>query len=159
MEEVRKKCEALKRRPRRKFLLLVVRVCGPLVTQRIFFSANGVLFLNVSEYANVCSSHERRYSSTSKGEYKNLMDLKKTKKKKTLHHFVQECVVVVVVVVVDTDDDDEDEEALLKTSEESGKSSSVSSFCNNKVVVQNRYHLVSILVFFHLEKSGEKRET
>ena len=81
MEEVRKKCEALKRRPRRKFLLLVVRVCGPLVTQRIFFSANGVLFLNVSEYANVCSSHERRYSSTSKGEYKNLMDLKKTKKK------------------------------------------------------------------------------
>ena len=83
MEEVRKKCEALKRRPRRKFLLLVVRVCGPLVTQRIFFSANGVLFLNVSEYANVCSSHERRYSSTSKGEYKNLMDLKKTKKKKT----------------------------------------------------------------------------
>ena len=82
MEEVRKKCEALKRRPRRKFLLLVVRVCGPLVTQRIFFSANGVLFLNVSEYANVCSSHERRYSSTSKGEYKNLMDPKKTKKKK-----------------------------------------------------------------------------
>ena len=85
MEEVRKKCEALKRRPRRKFLLLVVRVCGPLVTQRIFFSANGVLFLNVSEYANVCSSHERRYSSTSKGEYKNLMDLKKTKKKNKTH--------------------------------------------------------------------------
>ena len=36
--------------------------------------------MNVSEYANVCSSHQRRYSSTSK-EYKNLMDLKKTKKK------------------------------------------------------------------------------
>ena len=96
MEEVRKKCEALKRRPRRKFLLLVVRVCGPLVTQRIFFSANGVLFLNVSEYANVCSSHERRYSSTSKGEYKNLMDLKKTKKKKRIwsptHKLVQKSV-------------------------------------------------------------------
>ena len=67
-----------------------------------------------------------------------------------IHHFVQECVVV-VVVVVDTDDDDEDEEALLKTSEESGKYSSLSSFCNNKVVVQNRYHLVSIRLL-HLRK-------
>ncbi len=78
MEEVRKKCEALKRRPRRTFLLLV-RVCGPLVTTNLFQCKWGTL-LNVSECANVCSSHERRYSSTSK-EYKNLMDLKKTKKK------------------------------------------------------------------------------
>lgn len=43
MEEVRKKCEALKRRPRRKFLLLV-RVCGPLVTTNLFQCKWGTLF-------------------------------------------------------------------------------------------------------------------
>lgn len=43
MEEVRKKCVALKRRPRRKFLLLV-RVCGPLVTTNLFQCKWGTLF-------------------------------------------------------------------------------------------------------------------
>jgi hypothetical protein len=43
VEEVRKKCEALKRRPRRKFLLLV-RVCGPLVTTNLFQCKWGTLF-------------------------------------------------------------------------------------------------------------------
>ena len=44
MEEVRKKCEALKRRPRRTFLLLV-RVCGPLVTTTNLFQCKwGTLF-------------------------------------------------------------------------------------------------------------------
>ena len=73
------------------------------------------------------------------------------------HHFVQECDVV-VVVVVDTDNDDEDEEALLKASEESGKSSSSSSLCN-KVVAQNRYHLVIIRLLNVCKRLGKTRDT
>ena len=65
---------------------------------------------------------------------------------------------VVVVVVVDTDNDDEDEEALLKASEESGKSSSSSSLCN-KVVAQNRYHLVIIRLLNVCKRLGKTRDT
>lgn len=79
MEEVRKKCEAVPKPPNEESAararLWTAR------TKESFFSANGVLFLNVSEYACVLfalkGGTQARARSTEDGPQKN--------KKKTMH--------------------------------------------------------------------------
>ena len=87
MEEVRKKCEALKRRPREESLCCSCAFVDRSY-QRIFFSANGwvcTLFERLGVCKRVLFAPKEGYSNTSE-EYKNLMDLKKKKNKNKKTH-------------------------------------------------------------------------